>query len=258
VAAPVLYFVGGEDSDFTSTGAVSIDTTYFHHRMSYSRCALQANDGDSFWNTGNVMSVADVWVHARVWMTHVGNTNSPGGTAVERAPIKITDAAGIVRLILYGTASSGIIDNALASNWTFGKVTAAGAVTQIGSPLSAIFTGSPASSPDQIDIQIANYAGAGSGAVNIWVNGVLALAVTGQTLATDSNTTLNGVRFAGGNPIAKAYAISYSEVILSDSDTRFMDLATLTPAGSGNTDTFDIGVVSDINELVLSDATLNA
>jgi hypothetical protein len=254
-----ILFVAGEDSDLATTGTTAVDTTSTHRRTAYCRCALQATNGGGTWDTGNAMSVASAWIHARVWMTDVPGLALFGSSLVNDASIRITDAAGIVRLILYmPSLTTGVVPNTIASNWQFAKVNAAGTVTPLGSPLSAIFSGSP-TSPDAIDIQITNYATGGSGTVNIWINGVLAFNVSSATLATDANTTINGVRFCGiGLSGSNSVAFSYSEVILSDSDTRSVSLATLTPAANGNTDNWDIGGVSNINEIVLNDTTLNA
>ena len=47
-------------------------------------------------------------------------------------------------------------------------------------------------------------------------------------------------------------------MIISDSDTRGLSLGTLTPAANGNTDNWDVGGVTNINEIVLNDSTGNS
>lgn len=260
MTAPVIYFSGGEDFEFSSVGTVSVDTTSSHRRGAFCRCALKADDGSSFWDTGNRMSVTDAWFHARVWMTANSLASvTSGASAADQSPIKITDASGVVRLGLRLTGAS--VSNTNANNWQFGKFDASGAFTQLGSALSGIFTGSPAV-PDELDIQVSNYATGGSGSVSIYINRTLVFTVSSATLATNSNTTINGLRL-GGECVSTAasaqhVAFSYSEIIVSDSDTRGWTRNTLTPAADGNTDTFDTGGVSNINETTLDDATLNA
>lgn len=259
MVAPVIYFAGGEDSDFSGTGNVSVDTTSGHYRSAYARCGLQADDGDSLWDTGNVMSVADAWFHARVWMTGKNMNNLSFGSVVEYAPIRIVDATGVARLIIYMPTLVGS-PTTTAARWRFAKVNAAGTVTAIGSVFNAIFTGSP-DLPDALDIQIIDYASGGAGEVNVWINKVLAYSTSAATLATDSNTTINGLYLCGLGEATSASgraSFSYSEVIISDSDTRGMTLDKLTPDADGNTDSFDEGGVSNINEITLDDATLNA
>lgn len=252
-----VYFAAGEDEAFTSVGTVAINTTASHRRASWSRCALQANDGDSYWDTGNVMSVASAWFHARVWMTG-RTTNLTNASPLNRAAIRIVDAAGITRLALIYFTSASNTPNTLATNWRFGKYTAAGTFTQLGSVLSGIFASSPAA-PDAIDIQVVNYATAGAGEVRIWINETLVYEVTGATLATDSNTTINGIRLAGciAATDGNKFDLGYSEVIIADSDTRTRGLATLAPAANGNTVNWTTGGVSNINETPLDDVTLN-
>jgi hypothetical protein len=186
------------------------------------------------------------------------NPTPAGLTAA--AAIRITDGAGIVRLgLIHNPTNHGAFvaaPNTVASNWMVVKFNAAGTATQIGSVLSGTFTGSPGS-PDALDIQISSYGV--SGTINIYINGTLVYNFTGD-VHTDSNTTVNGLRLAGvmDSTQSDTYALYYSEVIVSDSDTRGMSLATLTPAADGNTDNWDIGGVTNINELVEDDTTLNA
>jgi hypothetical protein len=68
------------------------------------------------------------------------------------------------------------------------------------------------------------------------------------------------MRLAGGLASSSGfqYPLAYSEVIISDTDTRFMTLETLTPAADGNTVTWDVGGVSNINETTEDDTTLNS
>lgn len=260
MAAPVFYFVGGEDFDFTSIGTVSVDTTSGHYRSSYCRCGLKAADGSSSWHTGNVTGgVTSAWFHARCWMLLSGGTGSDGGAGQNF--IKITDAGEITRLaIRFNTTGGSTHSNTDPTFWALVKVNAAGTVTSLAN-FSGTLTGSPAS-PDAIDIQVLNYATGGSGAVNVYINGTLVCSVSGATLATDSNTTINGLALSGiaASTVnsAQLVPITYSEVIVSDSDTRFMSVATLTPQANGNTDNWDIGGVTNVNELTLDDTTINA
>lgn len=173
--------------------------------------------------------------------------------------VKFFDAIGGLRLAIYNTATSGgAINPSDPGNWRFATVNAAGTFTNIGAVFNAFFSASP-STPDSFDVQISNYATSNGGSVNIWINGTLAFSVSGVTLATDSNTTINNWRLCGCHPGANGpIPFTYSEVIVSDTDTRNLSLATLTPAADGNTVNWDTGDVSNVNETTLNDITLNA
>ena len=251
--APTIYFAAGEDEAFTTIGTTSVDTTSTHRRTAYCRCGLLAPDGFSYWDTGTVMSVASAWFHARAWVLFnsggAGSATAPFGSV-----LRIQDGAGITRLALNFTSAAASSSD--PTNWAVFKVNAAGTFAQIGPVLSGIFSASPAS-PDAIDVQVASYGA--SGTINIWINRSLVYSFTGD-VHTDANTTVNGLRLSAscatiGN---RQIPITWSEVIVSDSDTRGMSLGTLTPAADGNTDNWDIGGVTNINELVEDDTTLNA
>lgn len=258
MVAPTLYFVGGEDFDFASTGTVAVDTTSSHRRPSLSRCAVQAADGSSYWETGDVTDdagVTDAWYHACVWMPSTPVVDVSAFN-ITHCPIRICDTSGVARLALAFTVNAGA--NTVPSAWKVYKIDAAGVFTQLGvAVLSGCFAGSPLV-PDLLDIQVSSYGAAGT--INIYINNSLVFTFTGD-LTTDGNTTISGLRMSGiatstVDDLVKV-AMSYSEVIISDQDTRFLSLATLTPAADGNADTWTTGGVSNINETVLDDTTTN-
>jgi hypothetical protein len=256
-----IYYVGGEDFDFTPFGNTSVDTTAGHFRGDFARCALRAEDGDSGWDTGTIGNFTDVWFHFRVFMERSYFTRnilvSEPGT--QRAPIKIVDDSGIVRLIMFIPAFFPAA-NTSAARWCFAKIDDIGAWTILGGVFSATFSGNP-DLPDDFDIQISNYDVTNGGSVKVWVRGTLAYSVSGVTLATDSATDISGIRLSGCGAALyndpNVWYHSYSEVIVSDEDTRGLDLATLVPDAAGNTDNWTTGTVTDINELTLDDSTTN-
>ena len=85
-----------------------------------------------------------------------------------------------------------------------------------------------------------------SGHVLVYFDGDLICSYSGDT--TSGQASYNGFDLSGGN---------WSEVIWADFDTRPLGLITLIPAADGATDTWDVGGVSNINEVVLNDATSN-
>jgi hypothetical protein len=256
--APTIYFAGGEDFDFTSVGTCTVDETATHFRSDFARCGLKGADGNSFWDTGNVMAVTSAWFHARVWMT-VSSAN-PGSLAsiIENACFKITDASAVVRLGLLFTPTGSSGGSGVTTNWDIGKFDNAGAFTKLGAIPSGIFTGSPAV-PDEFDVQIIDYGATGT--MNMYINRTLVYSFTGD-LTTNGNTQINGAQFGGLGPSTNTAtnksAITYSEIIISDTDTRNLSLGTLTPAADGNTVNWDTGGVTNINEVTLDDGTINA
>lgn len=257
-----LYFVGGEDFDFTPFGTTSVDQTAGHFRGAFARCGLRAEDGDSGWDTGNLGDFTEVWFHARVFMERSFYARSilVSEPPAERAPIKIVDANGIVRLIIHLHAFFPA-SNTNPGRWTFATVDAAGVATSFGPVFSAFFSGNP-DEPDALDIHIANYDVVDGGSIKVWIRGTLAYAVSGVTLATDGNTSISGIRFSGcGSPLYQDINVwyhTYSEVIVAGEDTRGLELATLIPDADGNLDNWTIGGVENINEVVLDDSTGNA
>ncbi len=256
-----FYFVGGEDFNFTPFGITSVDVTTGHFRGDFARCGLRAEDGDSGWDTGNVGDFTDVWFHARGYMelSYYSRSVLVSEPPVERAPIKIVDADGVVRLMVYLPAMFPAT-NTNPARWHFAKVDQLGVATNLGGVLSAFFSANPAE-PDDFDIHISDYDVVGGGSVKIWFRGTLAFSVSGVTLATDGNTTINGIRFSGvgveGSNTGSVWYHTYSEVVVAAQDTRGIDLVTLTPDANGNLDNWDVGGVSNINELVLDDSTGN-
>ncbi len=100
-----------------------------------------------------------------------------------------------------------------------------------------------------------NYASGGQ--VTLYCNGVQVASYTGN-VTTNSATTLNQVQYSGsiyGNGTTSTY---WSEMIVATTSTLSMRLASITPAANGNTDNWDTGGVSNINESTLNTATVNA
>jgi hypothetical protein len=257
-----LYFVGGEDFNFSPFGTTSVDTTVGHYRGDFARCGLRAENGDSGWDTGNIGTFTDVWFHARAYMqpkffSHVTLLSEP---VEQRSAIKIVDADGIVRLVVFIPTFTPATNTA-SGKWFFAKVNSFGVYTILGGVFSATFSANP-DLPDDIDIQISGYNIPDGGSVKIWFRNTLAFSISGVTLATDGVSAITGIRFSGmGSPLyddpRNVWYNVWSEVIVSDEDTRGLDLATLVPVGLGNLDNWTTGTFTDINEVTLNDLTTN-
>lgn len=264
--ARTIYFFGGEDSDFAGTGTTTVDTTAGTFRSTMARCSLKARDANSQWSTGNIANFTSVWFHARVWMENKamsGGGLSGTGSFISKNMIRIFDRNGIIRLA-FGYNNTGNFSGGWYSGdptqWGCHIVNAAGAYTLINSAKpSGGFTPGP-STPDTLDINIQNYDQTLGGSIYVYINGVQVFGASGVTLFTDGNTSINGMNLTGVWTGADPACIMfyYSEVLVSDQDTRNLSLARLTPTADGNTVNWDVGGVTNINEQTLDDLTVNS
>lgn len=228
-----FYLVGGEDSEFSPTGATSIDTTAGHFRANYARSALKVTQPGNITITdgwyASLPAVSSLYVSAQMFMSAGSATNG----------YSIILKRGAINTLAFMTDGGG--------HWRLVKTNAAGTTTVL---VTSTFT-VPAAVLARLDVY-ANYAVAGR--VQLYVGGTLAIDYSGD-VTTDSATTLDGVGFGSMNTnTGVAGSTSWSEIIVADSDTRGMALASLTPLATGNTALWT-GAVTDINESTLSDTT---
>lgn len=85
-----------------------------------------------------------------------------------------------------------------------------------------------------------------SGSCLIYFDGDLILSYSGDV--TGGQSSFVGFDLSRGN---------WSEIIWADFDTRPLGLVTLVPTANGATDNWDVGGVSNINEITINDATSN-
>jgi len=145
------------------------------------------------------------------------------------------------KLAIYGSGTNGVAAAFKVSN--------AGVATQLGSNFSLPFS---TSSVDKLDFYI-DYQAAGT--FTVYLNGIQVFTYSGD-VTTDGTTTLTGLRLAS---LGHSRNFNWSEVMLTDFDTRSWNLQTLAPVANGNTHNFDTGspAASNVNEITLSDATLD-
>lgn len=230
-----IYFAGGEDIDFSQTGGSTVITTASHFRSAFSRCALRVPSSvlDTFyWQNYTPFSTSSFWLSAQVF---------GGGITTNTALnlLKLLDSSNIVRFRIAGTGAN--------STFAIFKVNAAGTSTQLGSNFTLTFS---TTILDKLDINIVDSA---SGSVAIYLNGISIFTFSGDT-TTDGVSTIANIRLQqyGSNT-------DWSEIIISDADTRTMSLQTLAPVANGNTHNFDTGspAAANVNEVTLNDATLD-
>lgn len=232
-----FYLVGGEDSEFTPSGNTGVDTTTTHFRSAYARCALKgsqlSNAGTSDGWYASLASESTFYVTAQMYIATGSSIAVFSGNAI----IFKRGAINTLSLTPDGNA-----------HWRLTKTSAAGTTTTLVSASSASI---PHEVLTRLDVFV-NYAV--SGRFQLYVGGTLVLDYSGD-LTTDSATALDGIGFGCMNGNTGVTGFTYwSEIIVADSDTRGMALASLTPLATGNTAAWT-GAVTDINEVTLSDTT---
>src|SRR5207244_4119060 len=132
----------------------------------------------------------------------------------------------------------------VSGEWKIIKRNAAGTLTTLATSAPGTFT-STGTGLHQFDVHIVYST---SGSIKFYLDGsnTPVMSYTGDT-TTDGATHLNqfflGTYFTGS-------AAVWSELIVSNADTRSMGLLTLPPVADGNTQDW-IGAASDINETAL-------
>jgi hypothetical protein len=235
-----FYFVGGEDHDFSKIGSATVDTaTTAARRSANARCALKVGplgaitDG---WQLAFDAARSSFWFTARAYQTSAATS----GTAV---PDFLSFLDGTVRRLGFDYAANSAVLRLY-------KRTSTGTKTALATSSVSISPGTL----QKIDVQVV-YAVAGS--VNLYMDGTLVLAYTGDT-TTDSATSLSGA-VLGINPAAlsNTQTVSWSEIICGSEDTRSMNLVTLAPSANGNSFAWT-GSYANLNEVTLDDGTLCA
>lgn len=241
-----IYFAGGEDVDFYFVGVCTINTSTNTFRSAYARCSLNTTSADSaYWVNQTAFATAPTsfWFTARQWV----NTADVGGVLNTRM-LRFVDSSLLTRLQIR-------CSNATAPpTFVVEKVNTAGTVTTLTNTLTAWQITTLNNATIQI---IINFVNAVSGSVDVYVNSGGTLThvynFTGDT--TTETTAISGVLLGNGfNTTA-----GWSEIIVSDTDSREWSLQTLAPVANGNTHNFDTGspAAANVNEVTLNDATLD-
>jgi hypothetical protein len=257
VAAPVINFRGGEDSEFLASGAASVVTTGGWFRAGYARAALYIQASGNYWigqldGSANLFALSVFWFGAR-HLTHwstFGNTF--GGLMLE-----FTDSSGITRIRIRNTAGGGATPT---GPYQLEKLNSVGVATALGATFSPVWNFEALYS---IFVSV-NYAVAGQidvwGAASDGTSAVLLRSYAGD-VTTDGVTQLAGLKLGCSiTPgIANQAGTAWSEIIVTDSDARSMSLATVAPVANGNTHNFDTGApaAANVNETTLSVTTFD-
>jgi hypothetical protein len=238
-SATTTLFAGGEDSDFTISGNVGVSTTAGNFASGYAREALGMGGSSGTPTTSNILSPAFtanslIWVHMKMNGGFDGNANEH--------LLRVLSPDGVARIILRTTSTGGQLKISTGNSTP--------TYTDLVTASSAGF----GSGLHTLDLYI-NYAS--SGEVTLYCDGTSIADYTGN-VTTNSATQLNQIQIgASGTNGAYTYGY-YSEVIVATTDTRNMRLVTLAPSANGNTDNWDTGGVSNVNETTDNTSTVNA
>jgi hypothetical protein len=244
-ANAAILWAGGEDIDFPNGvaggGSPTCGTTSTNaFRSEFARQAIYPCDS-SFSVTSNPFpggGVTSVWLSARVnYTTNSGGNEAFIGLSKSGAP----NGASATVLVGIGTVAGriSIARCAITNNATNGSCLYPASES---TPYSITST----STAYKIDMQITNYGTSTS--VNVYVNNSNSpkITYTGNLVTgTPSATNLDQVIITGSS-------IRVSEIIVADTDTRNMSLATLAPNAAGDTNQWT-GSNTQINKLTIND-----
>lgn len=240
-----IIFAGGEDSEFTpSSGFCSVSTTAGHRRTTHARCSLQVTDvggATDGWTCDFAPSTL-FWVSTRL---NGGIQNLSTATLTTDV---IALSIGVNRKLILRSLNQG---NGAGGIYSMIKRTDAGTETTLQTSSTKVNVNNVTV---KIDIEV-NYSV--SGFVRVYINGTLIIDYSGD-VTTNGSTTLSNATFgiirasaAYGN-----YSVNWSEIIIADTPTTSLSLATISPNANGNTFDWTTGATSDISETTLNDATL--
>jgi hypothetical protein len=241
-ANATILFAGGEDSDFVNLNGAAASTTSGTFSSGYARESMQViasncqnNDPPvNYFMTPTFTANSTIWVHGNYQLA------ANNGCTLYGDIIRALSPDGYARIVVEETGTVGQF-----SIYTRNQ---AGTQTLLVAMATPCFT---VAHLIPIDLYI-NYAS--SGEVTLYCNGVQVADYTGN-VTTNSATQLSQVQFGGDISIGNTF---WSEVIVATTNTRSMRLVSLTPTANGNTDSWDVGGVSNINEATLNTTTVNA
>lgn len=227
-----------EDISCVFQGTITVSTTAGHFEAGVSRLALSINAGVTTIPPSNRLETNTFSAASSDFWVSFNYHQALASTTASVQLVGFYDGAN-VRLGLEGTGNNQEI-RLYKRDTTPTKTTLA---TATGSLCAA-------ATLCKLDIHVVY---AVSGSVNVYNNGTLILTYSGDT-TTNSATTLNKVYLSGG--LSPGGAIRFSQLFVSDSDTRSMKSYTCAPNAAGATQSWT-GSVGNVNPNSYNDATFN-
>jgi hypothetical protein len=215
-AKAVVLFVGGEDVSFLCHNLCAVSTVPANYRGAWAREAYgpigtpflgAAWPSGAYFTTPTFANQGDIWIHAQAKLGLPTNNNFPF--------LWVYGSDGTPAVMLQGTGTNGQVK--------ISSIDEAGSITDLFTCPSNTF---PSTNLDQLDVHVV-YAIAGS--VTIYQNSVQTCIFSGD-VTTNGRTLLNQAAFANiaiGTPF-------WSEIAITDFDTRAENVRTFVPNASGN------------------------
>jgi hypothetical protein len=243
-----ILYAGGEDTSLTpspsATGmtvgtpsSTTCRSTFTHACVQPPNTADAADPPTSRWTMVQPFtSVSSLWFHAQLGVT--GNSGIFTPTSNQQTLI-IRSPDNVSRLILRQVATFG--------TWKLSQRNAAGTITDLVTGTNFAGFGN---SITQVDIFV-NYVL--SGAVQVYFNNNATpnINFSGDP-RTDSATQLNQIELGGWG--GNGGTISWSELIVSSTDTRNMAVWTLDPQAAGNTQQFTPNTLANVHKTQINDS----
>ena len=232
-----ILFAGGEDVDFTFIGSVSITTSAGQFRSGYARESVGAANSSTASDPPTNRFLTPVVANQTVLWIHGTNVAGLSSTTANNQMIGVYGSDGVRRLLVRQTGTNGQVK--------ISKRDSGGTITDL---VTCTVGAWPIGGGTQKLDWFVNYAVAGE--VTLYVNGTQFCDYVGD-VTTNSVTAVNQVDFAGQTSSA---GINWSEVILSTTDTRSMNILTCYPVANG-TNMAWTGSFANVNGTTANDAT---
>ena len=234
--APVVYWFGAEDIDFTLTGGPSWVGSGYDGLWVRSGCSM--SNASTTWpliasinNPTSFGNQSSFWVHLACNFQTTANT-------LNAIWLALTDSSGVARILVRGTGTAGQVKISTRN--------AAGTITDLTGAVTA--SGAYAGVLTKIDLFV-NYSA--SGQVQLYFGGALVADTgAGVNVTTDSATSLSFLYLSAlstNNGIV-------SQIIVADSDTRAAGVWVMNSSTAGNAQQW-AGAAANVNEAILADAS---
>jgi hypothetical protein len=241
-----ILWCGGEDIDFYYTDfCPDVTTSSGQYRSANARCGLVTANGDNYLggaNTYDAYSGCDGYYSSPwgdgeqtdFWATFRCSLYNSSGTAYDSYIFFLCNAGS--------TTNKWGLWKKSGKLWLSKEVSGSWSDIKSGENTDCVLNGNQ----EKFDVYI-KYDDT-EGEISVYYSGELRLSYTGDTTLSG----ISGLDQCGflGNYYYLHYAIS--EVIIADEDTRDMELVTLAPNASGESNTFSTGSYTDVDEVTLN------
>jgi hypothetical protein len=242
-AYATILWAGGEDMDFVCVGSCAATTNSADYNSGYAREAVGLTAVSTSDPPADRLISPTFTAGSTLWL-HVYDVAGGGlGGNANQEILGLLSPDGVARILIR------LVDSYGTGKLKISTRNSAGTITDLVSTASACWNTNRAS----IDVYV-NYSS--SGEASLYCNGTLLADYTGN-VTTDSATQLNQF-YAAPAQVCGGFCEAMSEFIVATTNTTSMRLVTLVPTANGNTDNWDVGGVSNINEAGLDDTTVNA